>query len=109
MDKNVTNPIDKKYLLSLGVDNFQDGAKAIIFKIWDFHNLIDYSEYTKDKLTGGDIQNRSANQPRMYKVLLPNGESLIDHNGSAEVKMFTVSKDCVYAALITTTNKLVIY
>ena len=45
MDKNVENPLNNKYLLSLGEDEIIDqssGAvaqKALVFKIWDFISL----------------------------------------------------------------------
>ena len=45
MDKNIENPLNNKYLLSLGEDEIIDqstGAvsqKALVFKIWDFISL----------------------------------------------------------------------
>ena len=53
LEKNVNNPLEKKLLLSLGVDISPDDTKSLVFKVWDFMSLDTYSEYAKDKLTGG--------------------------------------------------------
>lgn len=65
MDKNVENPLNNKYLLSLGEDEIIDqssGAvaqKALVFKIWDFISLDNYS--SKTGITGGNIWDKNPN------------------------------------------------
>ena len=73
LDKNVNNPLENKYILSLGYDDRVEpeghiSERALIFKIWDYTCLhgrffyflshlrsIDYVEATETCLTGGTI------------------------------------------------------
>ena len=63
LDKNVTNPMEKKFLMSLGIDYKIDvETKAIlsevmVFKIWDILNLDTYP--VDGNLSGGSVWEKS--------------------------------------------------
>ena len=60
LDKNVTNPLGKKFLLSLGIDYKMDPqsnsvvGESMVFKIWDMFCLDIYAEQA-GSITGGTI------------------------------------------------------
>lgn len=63
LDKNVTNPMGKKFLMSLGIDYKIDTetkailSKVMVFKIWDILNLDTYP--VDGDLTGGSFWEKS--------------------------------------------------
>ena len=78
LDKNVTNPMEKKFLMSLGIDYKIDvETKAIlsevmVFKIWDILNLDTYP--VDGNLSGGSVWEKSISDqsgqmtPIMFKI-----------------------------------------
>jgi len=76
MEKNVDNAMTNKYLLSLGYDDkVQDGnivETALVFKIWDFICLDNYSQYRDSNPTGGSIWDRGTERtedaPISYRI-----------------------------------------
>ena len=78
LDKNVTNPMDRKFLMSLGIDyKIDPETKAIlsevmVFKIWDILNLDTYP--VDANLSGGSVWDKNIsdqsgeNTPIMFKI-----------------------------------------
>lgn len=112
-DKNVDNMMGNKYLLSLGYDDKIEGGKkmesALVFKIWEFVSLDDYVPHSLTNLTGGTIWEKPINDqqnkltPVMFKIEV-NGIPYVKG-----VKKFSVSKDLMWAALVTQDNSILVY
>lgn len=76
MEKNIENAMNNKYLLTLGYDDrIEDGnivETALVFKIWDFICLDNYSPYRGDAPTGGSIyergNERTEEAPITYRI-----------------------------------------
>ena len=72
--------------------------------IMSHQNTIFFSDYVQTSLTGGTIQEKAANDqkgmmtPNMYKIEFENKPYL------DPVKKFSVSGDCMIAALVTENN-----
>lgn len=111
MDKNVSNAMDNKYLLTLGYDDrVQDGnivETALVFKIWDFICLDNYQPYRGQTLTGGSIferaSERSEDAPISYRIQIDGKDYL------GQLQKFAVSRDLVLAALVTHDSKIYVY
>lgn len=103
--------MDNKYLLTLGYDDkSQDGnivETALVFKIWDFISLDNYSQYRGDTPTGGSIWDRtterSEDAPVSYRIQVDGKDYL------GQLQKFAVSKDLVLCALVTHDSKVYVY
>ena len=111
MEKNVDNAMENKYLLSLGYDDkAQDGnivETALLFKIWDFICLDNYSQYRDGNPTGGSIWDRGGERtedaPVSYRIQVDGKDYL------GQLQKFAVSKDLVLCALVTHDAKVYVY
>jgi hypothetical protein len=112
MEKNVDNMMDNKFVLTLGYDDKkdQDGnivETALVFKIWDFICLDNYSQYRGDTPTGGSIWERSTERsedaPISYRIQVDGKDYL------GQLQKFAVSKDLVLCALISHDSKVYVY
>lgn len=61
LEKNIDNFLKNKYIVSLGIDEFNDPSQgkqesALVLKIWDFMSLDDYTPANNQgRLTGGSV------------------------------------------------------
>lgn len=112
LDKNVENAMGNKFLLSLGYDDNVDPMSGnvqetiLVFKIWDFISL---DHYVQTSLTGGTIWEKASHDskglmtPIMYRIEY-DGKPYLD-----PVKKFSVSRDCMMAALVMHNNQILTY
>ena len=108
-DKNIDNYLKNKYLISLGSDdipsnaNVQEGMQTYILKIWEFINLENYYSDQSGFLGGSywdkaDNQSKGMTVPTMFKL-----------ESTDPIKKFTVSKDMLFACMVTGNNQIYLY